>query len=64
MADRAHVLGLLQRELAAARDVHEDGYAAELERRIAAVSQGSSVNPAREVSSGKPVRPRRERSPG
>lgn len=65
MADRAYALGLLQRELAAARDVHEDGYAAELERRIARLSQGSSVNPAREVSSsGKPVRPRRERSSG
>ena len=65
MADRAHVIGLLQRELAVARDVHEDDYAAELQRRIARLSAGSAQDPAREVaSSGKPVRPRRERPAG
>ena len=48
--DRAGVLGLLQRELAAARDVHEDEYAAQLERRIAWLSQGSAANPATETT--------------
>lgn len=48
MADRAHVLGLLQRELDAARDVHEDGYARELEQRMARLSAGSAQNPATE----------------
>jgi hypothetical protein len=48
VADRAHVLGLLQRELAAARDVREDAYAAQLERRIAAYSRGSAADPATE----------------
>jgi hypothetical protein len=53
LADRAFVLGRLQRELQAARDVHEDGYAAELERRIAALSQGSPGNPATETTAAR-----------
>ena len=62
MADRAVVLGQLREELARARDFGEAGYAAELEQRIARLSLGSAQDPAREVaSSGKPVRPRRER---
>ena len=64
MADRAHVLGELHRELAAARDVHADAYAAQLERRIAALSAGSADNPATEragVSGNQPVRPGRGR---
>ena len=48
MAGRAHVLGELQRELAAARDVRADAYAAELEQRIARLSAGTAANPARE----------------
>jgi hypothetical protein len=49
MATRGHVLGELHRELRAARDVHADAYAAELERKIARLSQGSAGNPARET---------------
>jgi hypothetical protein len=65
MAGRAHVIGLLQRELAAARGVHADEYAARIERRIARLSQGSAQDPAREETSrGKPVRPRRQRPSG
>ena len=60
MADRAFVLGRLRRELAAARDVREYGYAAELEREIAALSQGSAADPRREAAGGT-VRPRRPR---
>lgn len=48
--DRAIVLGLLRDELAAARDVGEAAYAAELERRIATLSQGSAANPATETT--------------
>lgn len=65
MADRAHVLGELKAELARAEDFGEVAYAEELEQRITRMSAGSAQDPAREVaSSGKPVRSRRERSPG
>jgi hypothetical protein len=72
VAIRAHVLGQLQRELRAARDVHADGYAAELERKIARLSQGSAGDPQRETAARKParevtrgtVRPRRPRAHG
>lgn len=60
MAGRAHVLGLLQRELAAARDVHADAYAAELERRIARMSAGSTQNPAKETTAAR--RPARSKT--
>lgn len=59
MADRARVLGELQRELAAARDAHADEYAAQLERRIASMSQGSAANPATETTAAR--RPARSR---
>lgn len=49
MADRAHVLGLLQCELRAAEDAHADVYAAELRGRIALLSAGSPHNPAAET---------------
>jgi hypothetical protein len=55
MASRAHVLGGLQRELLAARDVHADAYAAQLEREIARLSAGSPADPARETLAA-PVR--------
>lgn len=69
MADRALVLGRLRQELWHARNVHEDGYAAELEREIAALSQGSAANPAtekttarkREGAAGGTIRPRGSR---
>lgn len=48
MTDRAFVLGRLQRELRAAEDVHEDGYAAEIRQEIARLSQGTAANPATE----------------
>jgi hypothetical protein len=60
MADRAHVLGLLQRELAAARDVHADAYAAQLEQRIARLSAGNAQNPATEKTAAR--RPARSRT--
>ena len=53
MADRAGVLGLLQRELAAAENVHADEYAAGLRRRIARLSQGSAANPATETTAAR-----------
>ena len=59
MADRAHVLGLLQRELAAARDVHEERYAAQLEQEIARLSAGSPANPVRETAAARPARRRK-----
>jgi len=60
MADRAHVLGELQRELAAARDVRADAYATDLERRIAALSAGSGQNPATEKTAARrPARSKR-----
>ena len=49
MATREHVLGQLQRELRAARDAHADGYAAEIERKIARLSAGTPADPARET---------------
>lgn len=49
MATRAHVLGQLERELRHARDVREDGYAAELEQEIARLSAGTPENPVRET---------------
>ena len=67
---RADTLTQLQRELWHARDAREDQYAAELERRIAALSQGSAANPAAEQASarreaaGGTVRPRRGRPAG
>ena len=60
MAARAHVLGELQRELWHARDVHEDGYAAEIERKIARLSAGTADNPVRETAARpRPARRRR-----
>lgn len=59
MADRAHVLGLLKRELTAARDAREDAYAAELERRIARLCAGTAANPAKETTAAR--RPARSR---
>lgn len=53
MAGRADVLGALQRELWHARDVRADTYAAELERRIAALSQGTAASPAIEKASAR-----------
>jgi hypothetical protein len=50
VASRAHVLGELQRELRAARDVREDAYAAQLEREIARLSAGTPDNPVRETA--------------
>lgn len=50
MADRAVILGRLERELRAARDVHEDAYAAQLEREIARLSAGTPVHPVRETA--------------
>ena len=50
MATRAHVLGELQRELRAARDVHEDGYAEQLQQQIARLSAGTPDNPVRETA--------------
>ena len=41
-------LALLQRELRAARDVHEDAYAARLEQEIARLSAGTAADPRRE----------------
>jgi hypothetical protein len=60
MGVRAHVLGELQRELAAARDVRADEYAAGLEQRIARLSQGSGADPARETTAA--TRPARSRT--
>lgn len=60
MADRVRVLGLLQRELAAARDVRADAYAAELEQRIARLSAGTPGNPARETTAAR--RPARSKT--
>ena len=51
MADRATVLGRLERELRHARDVHADGYAAEILREIARLSAGTPANPVRELAS-------------
>lgn len=60
MADRAFVLGRLQHELRAARDVHADAYAAELEARIARLSAGSPDNPAAEKTAAtRPARSKR-----
>ena len=60
MADRATVLGGLRRELAAAEDVHEEQYAAELRAEIARLSQGSADNPAKETTAARrPARSRR-----
>ncbi len=53
MADRATVLGGLQRELRAARDVHEDGYAAQLEAEIARLSAGTAESPVRETAAAR-----------
>jgi hypothetical protein len=72
VAIRAHVLGQLQRELRAARDVREDAYAAQIEQEIARLSQGSAGDPQRETAARKParevtrgtVRPRRPRAHG
>lgn len=60
MADRARVLGELQRELAAARDVRADEYAAQLEQRIARLSQGAAENPATEKTAAR--RPARSKT--
>lgn len=51
MATRVHVLGQLQRELRAARDVHADAYAAQLEAEIARLSVGTPDSPVRETAS-------------
>lgn len=59
MADRATVLGSLHAELRAARDVREDGYAAQIEQEIARLSQGSPGNPAQETT-GRPARKTRK----
>lgn len=53
MADRAIVLGGLQRELRAAEDVHEERYAAELRREIARLSAGTPVSPVRETAAAR-----------
>ena len=53
MADRAAVLGALQRELWHARDVGEAAYAAQLEREIGQLSAGTAANPARETLTGR-----------
>jgi hypothetical protein len=60
MADRAHVLALLQHELQAAENVGEVVYAARLRAKIALLSQGSAVNPATETTAAR--RPARSKA--
>jgi hypothetical protein len=60
VADRAHVLGLLQRELAAAENAREVVYAARLRARIALLSAGTPDNPAAEKTAAR--RPARRRT--
>lgn len=50
---RSRTLTALETELWHARDVHADGYAAELEQRIARLSQGSPQDPRRETSASR-----------
>ena len=59
MADRAFVIGRLQRELQAAEDVHEEAYAAQLRAQIARLSAGTPDNPARETAAKRPARSRK-----
>lgn len=52
---RSRTLSLLKQELWHARDVGATVYAAELERRIAELSQGSADNPRRETTGRRPA---------
>lgn len=59
-ASRSITLAALERELWHARDAREDDYAAEIERRIARLSQGSPQNPSTETAAARrPARRKR-----